>query len=603
MLLCPYLKTVTKERSSLKFIKKIILCFLFYSLNIHGLNGLNHGFRGLYSRMVIPYTSCDKLFAQRHFLVSTSKTRSFTQLANYMSSDWLRDQHCFAYAIDQGDYERVNAYLRQSNWTSGLDINRSPTGAGLPIAIATARGHTDIVELLLDYGANPNIRNGGKGAVTPLIIAAYKGYEEITRLLLRADADIMKTAEKKVSEGILLPSYEDYTAFEVAMERRHPQIAELLLRAEHRLLLANPDLLERSFMETVLDTLSGEEIVTHINEQTLDTAISRGYGNLVPILLSAGDNLGIDLDLNHDHLEQAIHAQSPEIITILLERGVTPLENSGYKNILKVATLQNSPMLIQTVLDAGVDVDTPFDDAQMTTASMLAAQYRNIEALQTLIKNGANLSIRDSNAYTALDWSLEPRFQETELYDESQVQVINLLIPYTKDNAAILQGLKQLLDTAATRKIANPPVVSSVSKLSPQQYRTQSLAFIRQLQLHSDSDRKSLRDHIIAIFKDTNNKLQHYQKMQAKIKREAEERTELKRWRVEYHKNGEESSGEAWKQFISRKKSEQRQREEEAERQRIEEVRRQYRAEKTRRLDDHNQVSYLSKAEKLRRKE
>lgn len=47
----------------------------------------------------------------------------------------------------------------------------------------------DIVEYLLNNGANPNMQNDSNGD-TPLILASDKGYANIVTLLIAKDADV-----------------------------------------------------------------------------------------------------------------------------------------------------------------------------------------------------------------------------------------------------------------------------------------------------------------------------------------------------------------------------------------------------------------------------
>jgi ankyrin repeat protein len=60
-------------------------------------------------------------------------------------------------------------------------------GGGTPLHVAAAQGQTGIVQLLLQRGADPNVR--GMGGVTPLHFAAAGGHIEAARVLLEAGAD------------------------------------------------------------------------------------------------------------------------------------------------------------------------------------------------------------------------------------------------------------------------------------------------------------------------------------------------------------------------------------------------------------------------------
>ena len=57
----------------------------------------------------------------------------------------------------------------------------------LHLCQAAYGGHTDIIRMLLKYGANPNYAEGE--GFTALTIAAEKGHIDIVRLLLEAGAD------------------------------------------------------------------------------------------------------------------------------------------------------------------------------------------------------------------------------------------------------------------------------------------------------------------------------------------------------------------------------------------------------------------------------
>jgi ankyrin repeat protein len=83
-----------------------------------------------------------------------------------------------------------------------------------PIHSAAAGGHEKIVRLLLDHGADANVRE--QGGFTPLHAAAQNGDVEIVRALLMGGADLT------------IKSTSGKTAMDIAMEAGHEKATVLL---------------------------------------------------------------------------------------------------------------------------------------------------------------------------------------------------------------------------------------------------------------------------------------------------------------------------------------------------------------------------------------
>lgn len=88
-------------------------------------------------------------------------------------------------AAENGDQKRVLEALN-----NGADINNTdaPCSGWTPLHLAAYNGHEGVVRLLIDRGANINIRN--VDGLTPLHAVVETGHEEIARLLIDRGANI-----------------------------------------------------------------------------------------------------------------------------------------------------------------------------------------------------------------------------------------------------------------------------------------------------------------------------------------------------------------------------------------------------------------------------
>ena len=85
-----------------------------------------------------------------------------------------------------GDIAQVRAML-----AIGVDPNSKTKHGYTALMGAALNGHLDIIKILLDAGADPEVEASGK---TPIDLSTTLGFEEITRLLLRK---IVENRKKK----------------------------------------------------------------------------------------------------------------------------------------------------------------------------------------------------------------------------------------------------------------------------------------------------------------------------------------------------------------------------------------------------------------------
>ncbi|HKW98437.1 MAG TPA: ankyrin repeat domain-containing protein [Bryobacteraceae bacterium] len=145
----------------------------------------------------------------------------------------------FLAAIRKSDAARVKALLEQ-----GVDVNtKSPYGA-TGLFFAADRGNLEILKLLLDHGADVNVKDTFYGA-TALTWASMKEHVDVIRLLLdkgaKAGADdvLMTGVEKNNIEMVKaaldhktsIPAEMLSSALAQSVKENHSEIADLLRKA------------------------------------------------------------------------------------------------------------------------------------------------------------------------------------------------------------------------------------------------------------------------------------------------------------------------------------------------------------------------------------
>src|ERR1044071_7845592 len=88
----------------------------------------------------------------------------------------------FFAAARKGDVAAVKAFLDK-----GVDVNTKTRYGATALSYACDKGHTEVVRLLLERGADPNVKDSFYGA-TPMSWAAPKGHVEIVKLLIEKGA-------------------------------------------------------------------------------------------------------------------------------------------------------------------------------------------------------------------------------------------------------------------------------------------------------------------------------------------------------------------------------------------------------------------------------
>lgn len=254
-------------------------------------------------------------------------------------------------ATKTGSIKVVKILLKHEH----IDLNKAGSDGANPLLIAIVKGHTRLVELLLETGESDINKAMLQDGITPLIAAALFGFHEIVDMLL---------CQSGISVNKV--TYKGCSALFAAAQRGHKEVVKRLLsNAEANINCANI-----------------------LGETPLYIAASNGHANVVNILLRypqlqvniqdsqgltplsaavfEGQDICVELLLHHNDID----------VNITAEDGTTPLIIAAqrcYNGILK--ELMNK---------AGIHVMNGF----MIGRSALdwAAHLRNGEGVEILLR-------------------------------------------------------------------------------------------------------------------------------------------------------------------------------------------------------------------------
>jgi ankyrin repeat protein len=252
---------------------------------------------------------------------------------------------------------------------------------------------------LVREGADTNARDEMR--TTPLEYAVRRDDPEITGFLLEHGADIT---------SIHLP--DGRSLLHAVCMRGSADLIQLLAKFG-----ADPIQRDR-FGETPLDLalayknekavaevlkLSGQrKDLQTVAEAAMEGATVRGQTETARILIESGLQVNKPIAGGSTYLGDAALKGQKEMVRLLLDHGAdTALRNQFGGTALHDAALGGSPEVIDLLLDRGAEIDARNLETGATPL-MQAASLGKLEAVNELLKRGANPHLRDNAGHTAV---------------------------------------------------------------------------------------------------------------------------------------------------------------------------------------------------------
>jgi ankyrin repeat protein len=295
-------------------------------------------------------------------------------------------------AAQIGDLQRVTELLDEDPSLANR-VSEYVTyylGSGAPLKNAAARGHIEIVQLLLERGADPNLREEG---IAPhghaLYSAVYNGHFEIAKLLLEhgaysnppveSSADALSLALMNKDERMveLLCSYGAARSVDILSHYGDVQIAAAVFAA-------NPALAD--------------------DPQALAQAADNGNESFVRLMLRHQPDLAKRVsgaartrDLSEFLFERGANPNTPDWL------GITPLHGFARAGDIKRAAI---------FIDHGADLHAR-DEEICSTPLGWAAKFGKIRMVELLLRRGAMPNLPNDPPWaTPLAWATRRGHQE-----------------------------------------------------------------------------------------------------------------------------------------------------------------------------------------------
>ncbi|KUL83288.1 hypothetical protein ZTR_09137 [Talaromyces verruculosus] len=335
------------------------------------------------------------------------------------------------WACERGHSEIVQVLIEL-----GADVNAQGGDYGNALQTTAERGHLDIAHLLLEQGADVNAQGGRYG--NALQAAAQGGYLNIIQLLLEKGADINAQGGR----------YNN--ALQAAARGGHLDIVMLLLEKRVNVNAQGGDYgnaLQAAARGGHLDIVQLlHKKGANINAQggyygnALQAAAQGGHLYLIQLLLEKGANINAQGGEYGTALCAAAEGGYLEAIRLLLEKGANVNAKGGnYGNALYAAAEGGYLEAIKLLLEKGANVNAK--GGNYGNAFQAAAQGGHLEIIQLLLDKGADVDVEGEDYGNALQAAAQ----------RGHLDIVQLLLELRTDLNAQGDDYDNALQTAAQR--------------------------------------------------------------------------------------------------------------------------------------------------------
>ena len=383
----------------------------------------------------------------------------------------------------------------------GVDVNATHKNNVTALMIACGKGNEDAINVLLNAGADANIADAN-GNTCLHYAAGNDCYTKIFHVIISRGVDVNVTNESNV------------TALMIACVKGNKDAINVLLNAGADRNITDADgcaylhyavygRCSKDVLRAIIDDGADVNARSKNSVTALMGACAKGYEGGIDVLLKAGADPNIMDDAGSTCLQYALHGSctkhvlqtiidhgvninarkknnvtalmaacatgNVDAIDVLLKAGADPdiMDDAGYTCLQYAVYESCSTEVLEAIIDHGVNVNAT--KKKCATALMAACQNGDVDAIDVLMKAGADPNIRDDAGDTCLHYAVEGAcsiqdFQSfvdnytdinvTNIHKQSAL-VLLCLMPGAGANAWIVFGVSVILKSLTDPNIGD----------------------------------------------------------------------------------------------------------------------------------------------------
>lgn len=351
----------------------------------------------------------------------------------YSQKDSVPSQeiNSFFKALKENDIQAVKMFPH--SFTNEID-----SSGYYPISIAVRKKSAELLEVLLNMGANPNTINQDHSKTTALMQCSNFNALELAKLLIENGADVNiidKNGDPVIHWTAYLGQVEltklllDHNArtdivsihsdgvLNVALKEWKSDIVGLLVENGVTHYDLSPE--DEKLIELVKhnNTIVIKKLLTSENANTQDasgtpllvTAAELGLLDMVKVLLSKGANIDGMNPTGHTALNRAVYFKNFEVVDYLLNQGadVNKTDEKYILTPLIAAAIKNNVTAGKELIASGADINIA-DKINNFSPLIWAVVYGNQDFIKMLLLYKPNLDILTTYGSTVMQMTKNP---------------------------------------------------------------------------------------------------------------------------------------------------------------------------------------------------